>query len=81
MTNIPALIDANAKRWASMKLDPGRISTFQSIASRLCLRENKVRFQTVTARLATTGFPAASESPACRARGPPGRASLEAIRS
>ena len=54
--DIKTLIDRNAQRWAGMKLDPSRLSTFKDIASRLCLPENKVRFQAVTQRLATLGF-------------------------
>jgi lysozyme family protein len=56
MTDINALVAANAKRWSNMKLDPARVSAFNSIAARLCDPANKPRFQAVSNRLVTAGY-------------------------
>ena len=54
--DIQALIARNASRWNTMRLDPSRLPTFDSIAKRLCDPDNKTRFQAVTDRLVKMGL-------------------------
>jgi lysozyme family protein len=58
MTNIPALINANAERWQNMRLDNTRVPAFQSTAARLCAPVPKARFQEVTTALVKAGYSA-----------------------
>ena len=54
--DIHALIARNASRWSTMRLDPSRLHTFDSIAQRLCDPDNKKHFVKVTERLMAMGL-------------------------
>ncbi len=54
--DIKALIAKNAGRWRTMRLDPSRLHTFDTIAQKLCATDAKARFQAVTGRLVKAGM-------------------------
>src|SRR5215472_1036530 len=56
MTDIPALIRANARRWAAMHIKADRIHEFDRTAARLCAPDAKPRYEGVTARLLGLGM-------------------------
>jgi lysozyme family protein len=56
MTDVPALIAANARRWAAMHIKADRIHEFDRTAARLCAQDAKPRYEGVTARLTEGGF-------------------------
>jgi lysozyme family protein len=58
MVDIPALVAANAHRWASMKLDPARVPAFAATAKRLCDPAAKAKYQAVTNQLVAKGYQA-----------------------
>lgn len=51
MVNIVALEAVNAHRWSMMHLNAQRIPGFHTTATKLCLPDNKARFQGVTDQL------------------------------
>lgn len=51
MTNIPALVLNNARRWHAMHLKPDRTAAFDATAKRLWAPDAKARYEGVTARL------------------------------
>lgn len=56
MTDIAALKEKNAERWANMHLRADRIPAFDATARRLCAPTAKARYEGVTSRLRVLGL-------------------------